>query len=235
MTSYAIIINIHAAVWAKDFDYVNRLGLTLSKSTGNIILCSTIYFQGFCVTVSFTLIYVLYSTVFMQGFYTWEFENLVPKPEPNIFMFDLKAPSAGPQKLVIEGSFLEETPDFTPHGLSHWIDGDGVVYLYVINHRREGDTVECFLYNSESLSLKHRSTIKDESLYNLNDIVVVGLDELYATNDHFFVSPFMKLLETYTRLSWGCVMYYNANRKEAKIAASSLSYPNGIAKSNSGK
>ena len=171
----------------------------------------------------------------MQGYYLWELESLAPKPEPNIFMFDLKAPSDGPQKLVIEGSFLEETPDFIPHGMSHWIDSDGLVFLYVINHRRESDTVECFLYNAESLSLKHRSTIKDTSLSNLNDIVVVGLDEFYATHDHFFHSPFMRVLETFARLPWGVVSYYNANRKEAKTVAISLSYPNGIAKSNSGK
>ena len=92
-----------------------------------------------------------------------------------------------------------------------------------------------FLYNSESLSLKHRSTFKDESFSNLNDIIVVGLDEFYATHDHYFVPIFLKILETYARLSWGCVSYYNANTKEAKVAAGGLSYANGIAKSNSGK
>ena len=167
----------------------------------------------------------------MQGYCIW----LDTPRETNIFMFDLKAPSAGPQKLAIDGSFLEETPDFTPHGMGHWIDDDGLVYLYVINHRRESETVECFLYNAESLSLKHRKTFKDTLFSNLNNLVLVGLDEFYVTHDLFFNSFYMKILETHTGLSWGVVIYYNANRKESKIAATSLSYPNGIAKSNSGK
>ena len=173
--------------------------------------------------------------IFTQGLYFWSVENIVPKPEPNIYMFDLKSPSAGPQKLLIEGSFLRETPDFTPHGMGHWINSDGLVFLYVINHRRERDTIECFLYNAESLSLKHRKTIQHSLFYNLNDIVLVGLDELYATNDRYFHSHFLKDVETYLRLPWASVTYYNGNTNDAKIVTTGLAYANGIAKSNNGK
>ena len=150
-------------------------------------------------------------------------------------MFDLKSPSAGPQKLLIEGSFLRETPDFTPHGMGHWINSDGLVFLYVINHRRERDTIECFLYNAESLSLKHRKTIEESSFSNLNDLVLVGLDELYVTHDHYFNIPFLHTFENYLRLPWAFVTYYNGDMKETKIATTGLASVNGIAKSNSGK
>ena len=151
-----------------------------------------------------------------------------------MYMFDLKSPSAGPQRLLIEGSFLRETPDFTPHGMGYWINSDGLVFLYVINHRRERDTIECFLYNAESLSLKHRKTI-EESFSNLNDLVLVGLDELYVTHDHYFNTSFLCKLEDYVRLPWGFVTYYNGKTNEVKIATSGLTFANGIAISNNGK
>ena len=150
-------------------------------------------------------------------------------------MFDLKSPSAGPQKLLIEGSFLRETPDFTPHGMGHWINSDGLVFLYVINHRRERDTIECFLYNAESLSLKHRKTIQHSSFSYLNDLVLVGLDELYVTHDHYFSTSFLSSFEEYMRLPWTFVTYYNGGMKDVKIATTGLALANGIAKSNNGK
>ena len=150
-------------------------------------------------------------------------------------MFDLKSPSAGPQKLLIEGSFLRETPDFTPHGMGHWINSDGHVFLYVINHRRERDTIECFLYNAESLSLKHRKTIQHSSFSYLNDLVLVGLDELYVTHDHYFSTAFLSRFEEYMRLPWTFVTYYNGDMKDVKIATTGLAFANGIAKSNNGK
>ena len=150
-------------------------------------------------------------------------------------MFDLNDPTDGPKKLVFEGDFHQQCPDFIPHGIGHWIDHDGSILLYVINHRRAKDTVDSFYYNPDTLSLKHRKSFEAPHLYELNSLVLLGRDEFYATNDHYFQNTLMKNIENNLRLPLSSVVYYNGNTEETKVVANGLKYANGIAMSNNGK
>lgn len=167
-----------------------------------------------------------------QGIYFWQTEGEVPKPDPGIYMLDLNNPTQGPKKLLIEGGFLEQTPDFVPHGVGHWVMENGSVILYVINHRKGKDFVESFYYDPEHLSLRHRKSFSHPLLRVTNDLVLVALDEFYITNDHYFDVEILKTVETYLRLPWSTVTYYNDITQEAKIVAKGISYANGIAMSN---
>ena len=151
-------------------------------------------------------------------------------------MVDMNAPIAAPVKLAFTGDFLEQNPDFTPHGLGHWA-GEGDWLLYVINHHKEGlcDTVECFEYHPGNLSLTHLQTFFDPLFHNLNDLVLVGRDEFYVTNDRYFTQLFLHTVETMLRLPLGFVTHYNGKTNQGKVAISGLRLPNGIAQSNNGR
>lgn len=68
---------------------------------------------------------------------------------------------------------------------------------------------------------------------SLNDIVAVGPEHFYATNDHYFVDPYLRSWELYLGLSWSYVVYYSPN--EVKVVADGFDFANGINISPDGK
>ena len=153
-------------------------------------------------------------------------------------MIDLSSDNPKLVNLTFEGPYRESiSPDFTPHGMSHWVTKDGEMILYIINHRREGDTVDSFVYNPTKKSLKYRRSFNDPLLNNLNDLLLVDLDEFYATSDLYFNSGIGKQIEIHLQLPFGKIIYVNGRGSEdvSKVAKDGLKYPNGIARSNDGR
>ena len=68
---------------------------------------------------------------------------------------------------------------------------------------------------------------------SLNDIVAVGPEHFYGTNDHYFVSPLLKSWELYLGLALSYVVYYSPN--EVKVVADGFDFANGINISPDGK
>lgn len=60
----------------------------------------------------------------------------------------------------------------------------------------------------------------------MNDIVVLGPEQFYATIDHYFTSHFLRLLETLMDLHWTYIVFYSP--KEVKVVAKGFSSANGI-------
>ncbi|XP_060776406.1 serum paraoxonase/arylesterase 2-like isoform X2 [Neoarius graeffei] len=111
-------------------------------------------------------------------------------------------------ELHIKGDF--DAASFGPHGISIYTDEeDGSRYLFVVNHPHDNSQVEIFQYVEEENTLVHLKTIKHELLHDVNDIVAVGVENFYATNDHCFTNGFLKLLELLLSLSWCDVVYYS--------------------------
>ena len=150
-------------------------------------------------------------------------------------MIDLGSNDTKLVNLTFEGSYREANcPDFTPHGMSHWVTKDGEMILYVINHRHRGDTVDSFVYNPKRKSLKYRKSFENPFLYNLNNLVLVDLDKFYITVDHYFKAKSGRTAEELLRFPLGQVLYVNGegSELEIKVAMDGLKYPNGIAGSN---
>ncbi|KAK1334894.1 hypothetical protein QTO34_004465 [Cnephaeus nilssonii] len=103
---------------------------------------------------------------------------------------------------------------------------DHTVYLYVVNHPHMKSTVEIFKFEAQQRSLVHLKTIEHELLQSVNDIVVLGPEQFYATRDHYFTSQFLTLLETFIDLQWTYVLFYSP--KEVKVVAEGFSSANGI-------
>ena len=159
-------------------------------------------------------------------------------PSSGIFLLDMNQDSPHPVKLAMEGP--DSPKEFHPHGMTHWVEekgrgegGEGDYYIYVINHRQEGDAVEAFEYDLSAKRLLHRQTIRDPLFSSVNNLVAVGLDRFYVTVDRYFARPILQQLELHLRLALGYVAYYDG--QSAMAASEGLRYPNGIAKSNDGR
>ena len=157
------------------------------------------------------------------------------KPDGGIFLLDMNSKSPEPVRLTLEGfSQPDGQPvEIYPHGMSHWVDKSGAMFLYFINHRQTGDTVESFRYKPEERKLVYRKTFNDSLLHNLNDLVVVEMDKFYVTMDRYFSNSILRMLETYLSLGLGCVLFHDG--KGVMVASERLKYPNGITRSNNGR
>ncbi|XP_036038508.1 serum paraoxonase/lactonase 3 [Onychomys torridus] len=150
--------------------------------------------------------------------------NFAPDKPGRIFLMDLKEQNPKAQALEISDGFDKES--LNPHGISTFIDKDNTVYLYVVNHPHMDSTVEIFKFEEQQRSLIHLKTIKHELLKSVNDIVVLGPEQFYATRDHYFTSYFLVLLEMIMDFHWTYVLFYSP--REVKVVAQGFSSANGI-------
>lgn len=141
-------------------------------------------------------------------------------------IYVLNLPSiADPTELQIKGDF--DAASFGPHGISIYTDKkDGSQYLFVVNHPHENSQVEIFQYVEEENTLLHIKTIQHKLLHNVNDIVAVGVETFFATNDHYFTNEPLKPLEALFSLHWCDVVYYSP--EEVLVVAGGFFGANGI-------
>ncbi|XP_019517618.1 PREDICTED: serum paraoxonase/arylesterase 1 [Hipposideros armiger] len=126
-----------------------------------------------------------------------------------------------------------EDLEILPNGLTFISAVNNTVYLLVVNHPNMQCTVELFKFQPEEKSLLHLKTIRHKLLHSVNDIVAVGPEHFYATNDHYFVDPYLKSWELYLGLAWSNVVYYSPN--EVQVVADGFDFANGINVSPDGK
>uniref|UniRef100_A0A8C1ZXJ1 Paraoxonase n=1 Tax=Cyprinus carpio TaxID=7962 RepID=A0A8C1ZXJ1_CYPCA len=103
---------------------------------------------------------------------------------------------------------------------------DGAVYLFVVNHPQGKSQVEIFRFIEDENALQYIKTIKHELLHNVNDIVAVGTESFYATNDHYFTNGILKFVEPFLSLPWCDVVYYSP--QTVQVVAGGFLLANGI-------
>ena len=143
-----------------------------------------------------------------------------------IFAYDLNIDGAQPINLTPDVDV-----DFQPHGISLYIDQQGQDALFVVNHQGGKNTIEIFLLQDDQLV--HQKTVADPALVSPNDLVAVGPEQFYVTNDHRYPGGFKRFVEEYTRRPWSSVLFYTGSKFVE--AASGLGYANGINVGSDGK
>lgn len=147
-----------------------------------------------------------------------------------IYLFDFNRPNDAPVELKLTGEKRYTTIE--PHGINIWIHPKtGEVFLYIVNHAHDVESVDKFRFNREKLSLEHVRRIESEVNFHkkLNDLIVVGEDQFYYTN---FVYWNMAV-EMGLGFRWGSIGFYDGNK--ATIVVDGLVTPNGITVSKDGK
>uniref|UniRef100_A0A8C1R8U3 Paraoxonase n=1 Tax=Cyprinus carpio TaxID=7962 RepID=A0A8C1R8U3_CYPCA len=133
----------------------------------------------------------------------------------NLLDSDLKI-----KALNIKGQF--DKGSFNPHGISVYTDEKGLPFLLITFLAQ----VEIFRFVEGENALQHIKTIRHELLHNVNDIVAVGTESFYATNDHYFTNGILKVMEPLLSLSWSDVVYYSP--QTVQVVAGGFSSANGI-------
>ncbi|XP_051261572.1 serum paraoxonase/arylesterase 2 [Dicentrarchus labrax] len=143
-----------------------------------------------------------------------------------IFTLDMQNPRMKPVELRMPRNFDLES--FNPHGISVYTDpSDDTIYLFVVNHPDQKSQVELFKFDEDNLSLAYLKTIKHELLHSVNDIVAVGVESFYATNDHYFTHEILKwFVEALLAQPWTNVVYYSP--EEVKVVSEGYYSANGI-------
>ncbi|XP_053743795.1 serum paraoxonase/arylesterase 2-like [Synchiropus splendidus] len=141
-----------------------------------------------------------------------------------IYMMDLLHPKPTPVELQIKGELDLST--FNPHGISLYTDPtDDSVYLLVVNHPQEDSHIEIFRF-VEGNTLLHLKTITHPLLHSVNDIVAVGVDSFYATNDHSTPIKALHYLLVFLGLPGCDVVYYSPG--DVRVTAAGFGSANGI-------
>lgn len=113
---------------------------------------------------------------------------------------------------------------FFPHGLSIFPLDSGKYSLMAINHIDGKHSVEHFLLFEKELY--HQKTITDPNFISPNDLVMVGSEEFYYSNDHGYTEGLGIFAENYLGLEASNVGY--SDGYSAEIKAKNIAYANGI-------
>ncbi|MGB5747424.1 MAG: SMP-30/gluconolactonase/LRE family protein [Desulfobacterales bacterium] len=143
-----------------------------------------------------------------------------------IYGFDLN--SANPRLVNLTADFSKE---LNPHGIGWWMAENGDLSIFVVNHPRGGHLVEIFDYRGGKLV--HRRSVSGELMHSPNDVLPVGPDSFYVSNDHGNSTGFGRMAEEYLQLARSYVLYYDG--KNFRKVAEGLAYANGINMSSDGQ
>lgn len=141
-----------------------------------------------------------------------------------IYALDLAKPDGTPVR-------LDGAPAvFHPHGLSLYRAPNGAETLMVVNHpmpgKSEVDIFDIVRAGDGALSLHQRAAVSGQLLFSANDVVAVGADRFYATNDHGSRTQMGAMLEMYALLPRASVVYYDGNA--FRTVAEGMRFANGI-------
>ena len=143
-----------------------------------------------------------------------------------ILGFDLSSSNPGLKNLTAD--FNKE---LNPHGISLWTAANGALSVFVVNHRRDGHFVEIFDYRSGNLI--HRQSVSGALMHSPNDVLAVGDNTFYVTNDHGSTTELGRMFEDYLQLARSFVVFYDG--ENFRKVAEGLAYANGINMSPDGQ
>jgi arylesterase/paraoxonase len=136
-----------------------------------------------------------------------------------LYLIDLRDSSFTPISLTDQLDF-----PFFPHGISIFEIDSAKYGLMAINHVDGKHSVEHFILEGKNLT--HQKTITDPNFISPNDLVMVGPDQFYYSNDHGYTDGLGVFAENYIGLKASNVGFYNGQSAEIKVGR--IGYANGI-------
>lgn len=144
-----------------------------------------------------------------------------------IWTYDLNAADAVP----FDATAAALPDGFSPHGISLYRRADGSKALFVISHAGGKHSVEIF--DIAGGMLTHRRTVVGPEMVSPNDLVAVGADAFFVSNDHGNSSGWQRQAEDYMRLRQSTVQYFDGQK--FATALSGIGGANGINVSADGR
>jgi arylesterase / paraoxonase len=136
-----------------------------------------------------------------------------------LYLIDLRDSTFEPISLTDQLDF-----PFFPHGISIFPLDSAKYGLMAINHVDGKHSVEHFILEGKNLT--HQKTITDPNFISPNDLVMVGPDQFYYSNDHGYTDGLGVFAENYIGFKAANVGYFNGVSAEKKVGR--IGYANGI-------
>ena len=136
------------------------------------------------------------------------------------------------QPIELEGFSSQKKADLHPLGIALW---PATRDLYVVNHAKQGPTIEVFALDKSATKANFKRTITHPLINTPNSIQPISDHEIYFSNDHAFKArenPWLSKVESYLAYPAGSVVYMNFKTNEVKTVAK-LPFANGVALLNS--
>ena len=137
-------------------------------------------------------------------------------------VFSLNLNDSIPTPRNLTADFLQS--DFHPHGISLYAGSNGKKFIFVVNHRKNGQFIEIFEIQKDLL--KHQKSIAHELIISPNDVVGVGENQFYFTNDHNEKPSGWRYIKDLLTIGTGNVCYFNG--ETIVVYDEGLKYANGI-------
>jgi arylesterase/paraoxonase len=146
-----------------------------------------------------------------------------PSKADGIYALKLGDPAAMPVRLA------GTSAGFHPHGISLFRAADGTLTLMAVNHQSAArSSINIFTVKIADgvAKLSEIGDVESDKLISPNDLVAVGKEQFYVTNDHGSRTPLGVTLENYLMLPRADVLYFDGN--VFKEVANGLVFANGI-------
>ncbi len=113
---------------------------------------------------------------------------------------------------------------FRPHGISFLQMPNGERLLFVISHSDKKNEILKFAVVADTL--QYLSKYNSTEFISPNDILAVGNNQFFITNDHSRKKDWIRTIGDYVKFPSGNVVYFDGER--AKVVADKIPYANGI-------
>ncbi|RDW67595.1 hypothetical protein BP6252_08991 [Coleophoma cylindrospora] len=137
---------------------------------------------------------------------------------------------------------LPEASDFHPLGINFYREPGKETRLFVVNHQRNGSTVDVFTLDYENSKAAFMTSISDgdQNILAPNAVAPISYTSFYVTNDHYFIprlNPILNKIETFGSLPLGWVTLVDITGPTPKFttATSNIGFANGIVLTPTGK
>ncbi len=135
------------------------------------------------------------------------------------------------EKLAFQPLTAGVPSDFRPHGISLLSSLNEPTRLFAVNHRADGKhTVEIF--EVEGAGLKHIETVHSDNFTSPNDVLAVGPNRFYVTNDGGG-GVLTRLIDFARQRERADIAYFDGSK--AQVVADGFVMANGINQSLDGK
>ncbi|XP_072172177.1 serum paraoxonase/arylesterase 1-like [Diadema setosum] len=150
-----------------------------------------------------------------------------------MYAYDINRHDDGAKELSITGDFDVATR-LHPHGISAYEDSNsGKTYVFVINHLVGYDVVDIFEFHRSSMSLSFVKSRGDPQMISLNNLVAIGPDSFYVTNEANSLHETWRLVKAFLMVKTGCVLFCDVT--SCRQVSEALLEPNGIDLSPDGR
>ena len=136
-------------------------------------------------------------------------------------LYKMKLDSINAEPIRLTANFKKQ---FYPHGISMIRTSDSTHRIFAINHVGADHSIEVF--NLQGDSLTHNKTLTDPAMISPNDLVALGPNEFYFTNDHKHTEGTKRMAEDYLGLRLSNVVYFDGT--DYQEVDSGIAYANGI-------